>query len=41
MTFDTSDPSDLQVWPDQQKKKNNDKDRYNDEYKDKANDKDI
>ena len=33
MTFETSDPSDEQPWPDQQK--DNDKDKYNDKYKDK------
>ena len=32
MTFETSDPSDEQPWPDQQK--DNDKDKYNDKYKD-------
>ena len=37
MTFETSDPSDEQPWPDQQK--DNDKDKYNDKYKD--NDGDI
>ena len=39
MTFDTSDPSDEQPWPDQQKY--NDKDKYNDKYKDKDKDNDI
>ena len=39
MTFDTSDPSDEQPWPVQQK--DNDKDKYNDKYKDKDNDKEF
>ena len=39
MTFATSDPSDKETWPDQQK--DNDKDIYNDNDKDKGIDKDI
>ena len=38
MTFETSDPSDEQPWPDQQK--DNDKDKYNDNDNDKYKDKD-